>query len=46
MALRRDLARTLDLVNIPSESGSEAQVYDYVESGVALAAAFSTTASR
>ena len=38
MALAR---RTLDLVNIPSQSGSEAQVYTYVDACVPLHTAFS-----
>jgi len=33
--------RALDLVNIPSESGREAEVYDYVTSAVPLEQAFS-----
>ncbi|HVC88830.1 MAG TPA: succinyl-diaminopimelate desuccinylase [Gaiellaceae bacterium] len=33
--------RTLELVNIPSESGSEALLHDYVESCVTLGTAFS-----
>ena len=38
--------RTLDLVNIPSESGEELALYGYITSVVALEQAYSTTASR